>query len=95
MSTLQVHGILNIVGWGTLLPMGVIVARYFRKFPFKNTYWFLAHIYIQIIGYTLGTIGWAIGLVLGHSSRYYTFRIHRILAIFIFTFTSLQVSISL
>ncbi|KAL5548444.1 hypothetical protein UlMin_003675 [Ulmus minor] len=85
-----VHGILNIVGWGVLLPVGVIIARYFRKFPFKRQRWYALHVGCQIVGYTLGTTGWAIGLWLGHASRHYSFQIHRLVAIFIFAFTTLQ-----
>ncbi|KAM3744169.1 hypothetical protein ACB098_06G032100 [Castanea mollissima] len=89
-----VHGILNILGWGILLPIGVIIARYFRVHPFdlekKKKLWFYLHVSFQSIGYVLGTIGWGIGLWLGHASKYYTFRTHRILAIFIFTFATLQ-----
>ncbi|XP_059664621.1 cytochrome b561 and DOMON domain-containing protein At3g25290-like [Cornus florida] len=86
----KVHGILNIVGWGTLMPIGVIVARYFRTFPVPINWWFRLHIFFEIVGYTLGTVGWIIGLCLGHVSEYYTFRTHRILATSIFTFTTLQ-----
>ncbi|XP_059664620.1 cytochrome b561 and DOMON domain-containing protein At5g47530-like [Cornus florida] len=86
----MVHGILNIIGWGTFMPMGVIVARYFRKFPVETKWWFRIHLFFQIGGYILGTSGWAIGLWLGNASKYYRFRIHRILAILIFTFTTLQ-----
>ncbi|OWM81292.1 hypothetical protein CDL15_Pgr007330 [Punica granatum] len=82
-----VHGILNIIGWGTFLPIGVIIARYFRGFS-KN--WQYFHITCQIIGYSVGTAGWAIGLILGSSSPYYTFHVHRWLAIFIFTLATLQ-----
>uniref|UniRef100_A0A5B6YST1 Cytochrome b561 and DOMON domain-containing protein n=1 Tax=Davidia involucrata TaxID=16924 RepID=A0A5B6YST1_DAVIN len=85
-----VHGILNILGWGMLLPIGVIIARYFKKFPVEYRCWFGFHISFQIAGYILGTTGWAIGLWLGHTSRHYSFRTHRILAILIFTFTTLQ-----
>ncbi|KAM6580500.1 hypothetical protein CsatA_004274 [Cannabis sativa] len=85
-----VHGILNMVGWGILLPVGVIVARYFRKFPVRWNHWFGVHLGCQIVGYILGTTGWGIGLWLGRASRHYTFKTHRLLGIFIFTFTTLQ-----
>ncbi|KAI3851497.1 hypothetical protein MKW92_008337 [Papaver armeniacum] len=29
------HGVLSIVGWGTLVPIGAITARYFKEFPVK------------------------------------------------------------
>ncbi|KAE8125508.1 hypothetical protein FH972_020307 [Carpinus fangiana] len=86
----MVHGILNMVGWGTLLPVGVIIARYSRRHPIKYRHWFVLHAGCQITGYVLGTTGWAIGLWLGHASKYYTFHTHRLLAMFIFTFTTLQ-----
>ncbi|KAJ7960811.1 Cytochrome b561 and DOMON domain-containing protein [Quillaja saponaria] len=85
-----VHGILNILGWGTLLPLGVIVARYMRVYPVKSDLWFCLHLTFQISGYILGTAGWGLGLWLGHASKYYGFYIHRIFAIFIFTFTTIQ-----
>ena len=90
------HGILNILGWGVFLPSGVIIARYFKVHPFpKDKWWFYLHVFCQSVGYVLGTTGWAIGLWLGHASRHYTFRTHRILAIFIFTFATLQVTLFL
>ncbi|XP_024161268.1 cytochrome b561 and DOMON domain-containing protein At5g35735-like [Rosa chinensis] len=85
-----VHGILNTVGWGTLLPFGVIIARYCRRYPFQCTHWFLWHVSCQIVGYILGTIGWAIGIWLGNASKEYHFHTHNILAMFIFAFTTLQ-----
>ncbi|KAK3030045.1 hypothetical protein RJ639_038144 [Escallonia herrerae] len=87
-----VHGILNIVGWGTLLPIGVIIARYFKSYPMsmKKDWWFALHISCQIVGYFLGTTGFIIGIWLGHASKHYSFFTHRILAIFIFAFTTLQ-----
>ncbi|KAA8523648.1 hypothetical protein F0562_010071 [Nyssa sinensis] len=86
------HAILNIIGWGVLMPSGVIAARYFKKFPFENMtrWWFCLHVSLQIGGYILGTSGWAIGLWLGGASKYYSFGAHRILAMLIFSFTSLQ-----
>ncbi|PIM98933.1 putative membrane protein [Handroanthus impetiginosus] len=86
----MVHGILSIVGWGTLLPVGVIVARYFRKFPQEWSWWFKFHVSCQITGYSLGAIGWGVGLWLGAKSKHYSFHTHRILGIFIFTFTTIQ-----
>ncbi|KAL2316728.1 hypothetical protein Fmac_030604 [Flemingia macrophylla] len=87
----SVHGVLNIIGWGTLLPIGIIVARYFRVFPFKcDPTWFHLHIGCQLTGFLVGTTGWAIGLSLGHSSRYYTFHAHRTFGILIFTLSTIQ-----
>ncbi|CAJ1971426.1 unnamed protein product [Sphenostylis stenocarpa] len=87
----SIHGVLNIIGWGTLLPFGIIIARYFRVFPFQcDPSWFYLHIGCQLTGFLVGTAGWAIGLSLGHSSRYYTFHHHRTFAILIFIFSTVQ-----
>ncbi|KAM7265539.1 hypothetical protein ACFE04_003222 [Oxalis oulophora] len=86
----QVHGILNIIGWGTLLPFGAIIARYLRAYLIELKSWYILHTTCQTIGYLIGTTGWAIGLWLGQASKYYTFHAHRMIAIFIFTFTTLQ-----
>ncbi|CAK9165505.1 unnamed protein product [Ilex paraguariensis] len=87
----MIHGILNILGWGTLLPIGVIIARYFNRYPLPSKRWFAFHVFCQTTGYMLGTAGWGIGLWLGSTSTNYHFPTHRLLAIFIFTFTTVQV----
>ncbi|KAL3508462.1 hypothetical protein ACH5RR_027863 [Cinchona calisaya] len=86
----KIHGILNIMGWGTLLPLGAIIARYFKKFPFQYPNWFCLHVSCQSLGYTLGTCGWILGMWLGNASNHSTFPTHRTLGIIIFTFTTLQ-----
>ncbi|XP_007020750.2 PREDICTED: cytochrome b561 and DOMON domain-containing protein At4g12980 isoform X1 [Theobroma cacao] len=89
----KIHGILNIIGWGTLMPIGVIIARYFRLYPFKlESWWFTFHYSCQALGYILGSFGWGLGLLLGHESKYYTFYTHRVLGICIFGFATLQVT---
>ena len=55
------HGVLNMLGWGVLMPIGVIVARYFRQF---DPIWFYAHTSIQSGGFILGLAGVICGLVL-------------------------------
>ncbi|KAI9185783.1 hypothetical protein LWI28_010607 [Acer negundo] len=86
----MVHGVLNIVGWGIFLPVGVMTARYLRVHPKETKWWFCLHVSCQIVGYILGTFGWIVGLWLGHASKYYIFHKHRTLSIFIFTFSTLQ-----
>ncbi|XP_044461632.1 cytochrome b561 and DOMON domain-containing protein At3g25290-like [Mangifera indica] len=79
------------MGWGTLLPIGVIISRYFRKFPLKSDEWLPLHVLCQTSGYIVGTIGWGIGLWLGNSSKHYnTPKTHRILGILVFTFATVQ-----
>ncbi|KAH9749621.1 cytochrome b561 and DOMON domain-containing protein [Citrus sinensis] len=85
------HGILNIIGWGILLPIGVIIARYLRRFPIEYDEWHPLHMLCQISGYILGTVGWGIGLWLGNSSKHYTLKTHRILGILVFAFATIQI----
>ncbi|WMV59410.1 hypothetical protein MTR67_052795 [Solanum verrucosum] len=86
----QVHGILNIIGWGTVLPIGVIIARNFREFPLPWLGWRKYHISCQTIGYLVGTTGWAVGIWLGKASKYYSFPKHGTYGIFIFAFATIQ-----
>ncbi|XP_012091311.1 cytochrome b561 and DOMON domain-containing protein At5g35735 [Jatropha curcas] len=87
------HGILNMIGWGAFLPIGVIVARYFSKAPLKCDEWYNLHILCQTSGYIIGAIGWGVGLWLGTSSKQQStsFKTHRILGIIIFTLATLQI----
>ncbi|KAM7260293.1 hypothetical protein ACFE04_016034 [Oxalis oulophora] len=88
---LNVHGILNVIGWGTLLPIGMIIARYFRKPPTKCDEWYSLHVSCQILGYLLGTMGGLICLLSGKSSKDYNARRpHIILSIIIFTLATIQ-----
>lgn len=86
------HGSLNIIGWGTLLPVGIIFPRYFRKFPFAYERWFRGHLTCQLLAFVIGTIGWALGISLGGASKNYTFTTHRIIGITIYSLATLQVS---
>ncbi|MCE5166202.1 hypothetical protein HAX54_015728 [Datura stramonium] len=85
-----VHGVLNIIGWGTLLPIGVIIARNFREFPLPCLAWKEYHVSCQATGYIVGSTGWAVGIWLGKASKYYSFPKHGIFGIFIFTLATLQ-----
>ncbi|XP_060174302.1 cytochrome b561 and DOMON domain-containing protein At5g47530-like [Lycium barbarum] len=87
------HGVLNIIGWGVILPIGVIIARYFKKGPIywnEHDQWKHAHKVCQTCGYIIGATGWALGLWLGTSSKYYSFPKHGAFGISIFTFATLQ-----
>lgn len=47
----RTHGILNMVGWGILLPIGSSVARFCKHW---DPAWFYAHVSIQGLGFGLG-----------------------------------------
>nr|XP_023892007.1 cytochrome b561 and DOMON domain-containing protein At3g25290-like [Quercus suber] len=82
--------ILIVIGWGTFLPIGVIIARYFKKIPMLSKEWYSFHIIFQSIGYILGTIGWVTGICLENTSKQFANRIQRILSILVFTFLTVQ-----
>ncbi|XP_002962230.2 cytochrome b561 and DOMON domain-containing protein At5g35735 [Selaginella moellendorffii] len=85
------HGILNALGWGILLPIGAMSARYLRSFEWADPTWFYLHVACQTLGYILGVVGWAIGLRLGSDSVGVRYNTHRNIGITMFVFGTLQV----
>mmetsp|Transcript_29109 Transcript_29109/g.55192 ORF Transcript_29109/g.55192 Transcript_29109/m.55192 type:complete len:396 (+) Transcript_29109:589-1776(+) len=57
----RAHGALMLIGWGWLLPSGVIVAKLFRHRP--NGFWFKIHRPLQMLGLACTIAGFAIALV--------------------------------
>ncbi|CAN8270616.1 unnamed protein product [Cochlearia groenlandica] len=84
------HGILNAVAWGFLIPAGAVTARYLRQMQSVGPTWFYIHAAIQLTGFLLGTIGFTLGIVLGHNSPGVTYGVHRSLGIATFTAATLQ-----
>ncbi|KAL7244240.1 hypothetical protein ACSBR1_016469 [Camellia fascicularis] len=89
------HGFINIIGWGLLLPIGVIVARYCREVPMKCSEWYTLHTRCQISGVFLGSIGWVFGMLLRNASKHYKLHTHGVLGTIIFTLATIQVSLKL
>ncbi|OMO82799.1 Cytochrome b561, eukaryote [Corchorus olitorius] len=59
-----VHGVLCTFGWGFLIPIGALVARYGKQYLGQGPAWFYIHIACQCIGYLLGLVGGIIGILL-------------------------------
>ncbi|GMN50163.1 hypothetical protein TIFTF001_019320 [Ficus carica] len=80
------HGILNMLGWGILMIIGSIVARYCRQW---DPLWFYIHIGIQSFGFFLGVIGILCGFLLENriDAKVST---HKGIGIFIFVLGCLQ-----
>uniref|UniRef100_A0A0D9VQP1 Cytochrome b561 and DOMON domain-containing protein n=1 Tax=Leersia perrieri TaxID=77586 RepID=A0A0D9VQP1_9ORYZ len=87
----NLHGILNAVSWGILIPLGAMIARYLRMFEAADPAWFYLHITCQLSGYILGVAGWGLGLKLGSESKGTTYDDHRNIGIAIFCLATLQV----
>lgn len=94
-SSCQIHGILNAISWGILLPVGVIIARYMRTFQSADPAWFYLHVFCQISAYALGVAGWGTGLKLGSESVGVRYTSHRNIGIALFALATVQVKISL
>lgn len=54
------HGALMLLGWGLILPAGVLSARFLK---YKGPIWFHAHRALQIGGLLVASAGWIIALV--------------------------------
>ncbi|XP_019179947.1 PREDICTED: cytochrome b561 and DOMON domain-containing protein At3g25290-like [Ipomoea nil] len=85
----NIHGILNVVSWGILFPVGIIMARYVKTF--SDPAWFYAHVTCQLSSYVVGVGGWGTGMKLGSQSTGIVYSIHRNLGITLFCFATLQV----
>ncbi|KAF7840540.1 cytochrome b561 and DOMON domain-containing protein [Senna tora] len=87
----NVHGVLNAVSWGILMPIGVIISRYMKVFKSADPAWFYLHLTCQCSAYVLGVAGWGTGLKLGSDSVGIEYTTHRTLGIILFCFATLQV----
>ncbi|XP_015086250.1 cytochrome b561 and DOMON domain-containing protein At3g07570-like [Solanum pennellii] len=81
------HGVLNMLSWGILIPIGVMVARYFRQY---DPIWFYTHTTIQSIAFLLGFSGIVCGFVLEDRLSAHVDK-HKAIGIFILVLACLQV----
>ncbi|CAI9778682.1 unnamed protein product [Fraxinus pennsylvanica] len=87
----KIHGILNVVSWGIMFPIGIIIARYVRSFPSADPTWFYLHIFCQVSSYAIGVAGWGTGLKLGSQSKGVRYTGHRNIGISLFSLATLQI----
>ncbi|KAK9155383.1 hypothetical protein Sjap_002863 [Stephania japonica] len=87
----NVHGVLNAVSWGTLMPLGAIIARYLKVAKSTDPAWFYLHVACQSSAYAIGVAGWATGLKLGSDSTTLKYSAHRNIGITLFVLGTLQV----
>lgn len=81
------HGLLGMMGWGVLMPIGMITARYFRQL---DPCWFYTHMAIQVSGYAVGIAGVVLGFRLNEDGLK-NVDVHKALGIAILAIASLQV----
>ncbi|KAL8140471.1 LOW QUALITY PROTEIN: hypothetical protein V2J09_006492 [Rumex salicifolius] len=77
----NIHGVLSALSWGTLMPLGFIIARYMRVFKSADPAWFYLHITCQTSAYVIGVGAWGLGLKLGSESPGVTYHLHRTIGI--------------
>nr|GEY26815.1 cytochrome b561 and DOMON domain-containing protein At5g47530-like [Tanacetum cinerariifolium] len=87
----NIHGVLNAISWGIMMPLGAITARYLRVFQSADPAWFYLHVTCQTSAYIIGVAGWATGIRLGSQSPGIQFTSHRVIGIILFCVATLQV----
>jgi len=65
---MQAHAWLAAIGWGVLVPVGIVMARSFKDT--KPPLWFHLHRALQTLGFVLGTV--ALGLGFAASDGWHT-----------------------
>ncbi|CAN6249209.1 unnamed protein product [Urochloa humidicola] len=81
------HGLLAMMGWGVLMPIGMITARYFRQL---DPCWFYSHMAIQVCGFAIGIAAVVLGFRINEDGLK-NVDIHKALGIAILAMASLQV----
>ncbi|CAF1919623.1 hypothetical protein Bca4012_051883 [Brassica carinata] len=87
----NIHGILNAVSWGIMMPIGAIIARYLRVSKSAGPAWFYLHVTCQASAYIIGVAGWGTGIKLGSESEGIQFSTHRAIGIALFCLATVQV----
>ncbi|GMH21747.1 hypothetical protein Nepgr_023589 [Nepenthes gracilis] len=81
------HGILGIFGWGLILPVGAIVARFLKH---KEPLWYYLHTVIQFAGFLIALAGVVIGQAL-YNHMHADAAAHRGIGYFALTLSILQI----
>jgi hypothetical protein len=76
-----------MLGWGVLLPLGMMTARYFRQL---DTCWFYSHMAVQATGYVLGIAAVVLGFGINPAGLD-NIDIHRAIGVAVLAMASLQV----
>ncbi|XP_024392891.1 cytochrome b561 and DOMON domain-containing protein At3g61750 [Physcomitrium patens] len=76
----KIHASLQILGWGLLLPIGAMVARYARSF---DPAWFYTHIAFQFVGFACIIAGLVTGFELLSHFQHDHLTAHKWIGIFI------------
>ncbi|XP_062208692.1 cytochrome b561 and DOMON domain-containing protein At3g07570-like [Phragmites australis] len=86
LSAKRRHGVLAVISWGVMIPVGVALARFFKRF---DRFWFYAHIVAQGLGFVLGVVAVVAGFKLDDDDG--PVAIHKAIGIVILVCACLQV----
>ena len=87
----NVHGFLNAISWGILMPTGAMLARHVKVFKGTDPAWFYLHVTCQCLAYFSGVAGWGTGLWLGHKSSGIEYKGHKCIGCTLFALATIQV----
>lgn len=88
--TIRTHGILGLLGWGLILPVGAIVARHLKH---RDPLWYELHVAIQFVGFIIGIAAVAVGRSV-YDRIHANSPTHRGIGIFVLALSILQVCTS-
>ncbi|KAK8468446.1 hypothetical protein PHAVU_006G030500 [Phaseolus vulgaris] len=89
----NVHGILNTVSWGIMMPIGVMMGRYLKVVDGLGSTWFHLHRACQSLAFLIGIVGFGTGLYIGnHSGVHHS--PHRCIGITLMCLASAQVLVA-
>ncbi|KAJ1441262.1 DOMON domain [Sesbania bispinosa] len=89
-----VHGILNTISWGILMPIGVIFAH-LKAFNGLGTSWFHLHRACQSLAFLIGIAGFGTGLYMGNHHNGVHHAPHRCIGITLMCLASAQVCVAI
>ncbi|KAI9081202.1 hypothetical protein K1719_036824 [Acacia pycnantha] len=90
LSLRKVSGILSGIGWGILMPTGIMIGCYLKAFEATKSPWFHLHWICLIVAYLIGTAGCGVGVHMG----IYQFLDYDPLGIFIFGLCTIQILVA-
>ncbi|CAL9245816.1 unnamed protein product, partial [Arabidopsis halleri] len=87
----RIHGIVNAVSWGILMPIGVMAARYMKNYEVFDPTCFYVHVVCQTTGYFVGLIG-GLGTAI-YMARHTGMRttLHTVIGLLLFALGFLQI----
>ncbi|CAN6448847.1 unnamed protein product [Victoria cruziana] len=83
----RTHGVLNILAWVILLPLGVIAARHYKHYDQR---WFYSHLALQMTAFGLAISGLLTGISL--EGQFGVADAHKVLGILAFSLACVQVT---